>query len=154
MVVSKENKSKMIFGIIVGVLYLVFGFIQFFVGLSIRSELTDSLFIPNDVIGGLILVLIGIVFLFGVKELNEGLDEGVAYIYVGILLALVFMIIYSLIIVANAINTYVLVNEDFSDWTPLDDMRPGIYLGVIPIIGILIWRSRFTLTRKKNEKKR
>ena len=133
MVVSKENRSKMVFGIIVGVLYLAFGFIQLIVGLGIRSKLTESLFIPNDIIGGFVLVLIGIIFLFGVKELYEGLNEGVAYIYVGILIALVFMIIYSLIIVANAINTYVLINEDFSNWTPSEDMRPGIYLGVIPI---------------------
>ena len=149
MVVSSENKYKMIYGIIIGFLYLVFGLFQIIVSLGLKSALTDALFIPSDIMGGIILIVISAIFLFGINELNKGIDEGVAYIYVGILLAILFMIIYSLIIVANGVSAYALSNPDLENWTPLDNMKPGLYLGVLSIIGILIWRTKFVLSRTK-----
>lgn len=145
MVTSKENKGQMIFGLIVGILFIFFGFIQLIVGLGFGSEITDAMFIPPDIIGALILILIGTIFLFGVKELNTGMSEGVAYIYVGIFLALLFLAIYLLIMGADAIMTYIIESEDYEGWVPLDSMRPGIYLGIIPLIGFFIWRNKFTL---------
>jgi len=68
----------------------------------------------------------------------------------GIFLALVFTVIYFLIMAADAIETYVLISEDFTGWSPLDDLRPGIYLGVLPFIGFMIWRNKFSLTGGKN----
>ncbi len=121
-------------------------------GLNLSSEFTDALFIPNDIIGGLILVLIGIIFFIGVKELISEINDGVAYIYFGIFLALIFVIIYLLIIVANAIEAYVIVSDDFSTWTPLDDLKPGLYLGLLPFIGLIVWKSRFTLNRTSKVK--
>lgn len=149
MVVSSENKYKMIYGIIIGFLYFMFGLFQIIVSLGFKSAFTDAIFIPSDIMGGIILIVISAVFLFGVKELNKGIDEGVAYIYVGILLAILFMIIYSLIIVANAVSAYALSNPDLKNWTPLDNMKPGLYLGILSIIGILIWRTKFVLSRTK-----
>jgi len=135
------------FGLIIGILYILFGIVQIIVGLGFGSEITKSILIPNDVLGGFILVLLGAVFLYGVKELNRGINEGVAYVYVGIFLALIFLVIYLLIMAADAIEKYIIVSEDFLTWTPLDDMKPGIYLGILALIGFLIWRKKFHLSK-------
>jgi len=142
--VSEENRSKMLFGCIVGSLYVLFGLIQLLVGLGYGSGWTDAMFIPADLVGGLILILIGTVFLYGFRELNAGLDGGVAYIYVGLMLALVFTTLYLLMMGADALEAYVIQSEDFLGWTPLDDMNPIIYLGVLPLIGGVAWKSKFS----------
>ena len=142
----------MTFGLIVGILYFIFGALQIIVGLGFDSQLSDALFIPKDIIGGFILVLIGVIFFFGFKELRAGISEGAAYIYIAIFLALIFVVIYLLIIAANAIEAYVLINEDFTDWSPTDDLKPGIYLGLLPFIGFIIWRSKFSLASRSKSK--
>jgi hypothetical protein len=150
---TTENSDKMVFGLMVGILYMLFGMLQFIVGIGFNSKVTTAMFIRGDIIGGLILVLFGIVFIFGYRELRRGISEGVAYIYIGIFLALIFLLIYLLMIVANALEAYLILSEEFSGWTPLDDLNPGIYLGIISLIGFIIWRNKFSLARKTKEVK-
>jgi hypothetical protein len=38
----------------------------------------------------------------------------------------------------------VLQGEDFEGWTLLDDLKPGIYLGFLPLVGFLIWKRKFS----------
>jgi hypothetical protein len=45
---------------------------------------------------------------------------------------------------ANALSAG-MGSEDFIGWSPLDDMKPGIYLGLLSLIGFLLWRKKFTL---------
>ena len=137
----------MLFALLAGILYAITGLIQIVAGFGLEIGLTDALFIPADIFGGFILLVIGSVFLFGVKELNEGLNEGVAYVYVGIILALVFAGIYVLVIGANALEAYVILSDDFEGWTPLDDMKPGIYIAIIPLIAYFSWKSKMSLAR-------
>ncbi len=148
MALNNENKNKLIFGLIVGTIYILFGVIQIIVSLGFGFGFTDAIYIPHDIIGGFILILIGTVFLFGVHELRAGTNEGVAYVYVGILLALIFMIIYILIMISNALEAYVLLNEDFEHWMPSDDLKPGIYLGLFSLIGLILWRNKFLIGSK------
>lgn len=144
MITNKEYKYETAFGLIVGPLYIIFGFIQLAVGLGYSSGWTDALYIPKDIIGSLILVLLGAIFLYGVKELNEGTDEGVSFVYVGIFLALLWVVVYLLVMSASALEAYMLKSEDFEEWVPADDMKPGIYLGILPLIGFLAWRHKFS----------
>ncbi len=145
MVTGANNKGKMTFAAVAGIIYLMFGILQLAVGLGFGSGLTDAMFIPEDFIGGFILLVIASVFLYGFRELRAGIDEGAAYLYVGILLALLFVAIYLLVMGADALGAHVIGSEDLEGWVPLDDMRPGIYLGILPFLGYLAWRSRFTL---------
>lgn len=137
--------NKVLFGLLAGIPYIIFGLIQTTVSFGFRSDWTGLLSVPNDFIGGFVLILIGTIFLAGVKELRAGTVEGVAYIYVGIFIALLFALIYLLVVTANALEAYVIMNDDFKGWSPLDDFRPGIYLAIIPLIGYLIWREKFSL---------
>ena len=146
MAVDKIEKNKIYFGMLSGAFYLIFGIIQFIIGLGLGVELSDKLLIPNDIIGSFILVLIGVIFVFGVKELRAKNNEGIAYIYIGIFIALIYLAIYVLILAADAAEAYLLISEDFATWSPLDDIRPGIYLGILPLVGFLIWRKKFKLS--------
>ena len=86
-----------------------------------------------------------LIFFYGVKELNDGLREGVAYIYVGIFLSLGFLVLYLLVMGADMLSAYGLNNQNFIGWTPIDNLKPGLYLAILPLIGFLIWRHKFTL---------
>jgi len=138
-----SDRNKIWYGIAATKAYLIFGVLQIlFVALD-----WESFLFPSDMIGGFVLLVIGGVFLYGVKELSQGIHEGVAYIYVGIFLGLLFGLIYLLMMGANAVEAYGFQNEDFATWTPLDDLRPGLYLCVVALIGLLVWRDKFSLKK-------
>ena len=145
MEVSNENKGKMVFGLIVGLIYTIFAILQILNGFGLGFDFMDTLMIPADVFGGLVLLVIGSIFIYGFKEMNAGINEGVAFVYFGILMSLVFVAIYLAIMGADALSWYGLGLEDLEGWTPLDDVNPGLYLGLLSILGLLAWKDKFTM---------
>jgi hypothetical protein len=152
-------QNKMFFAFLLGCSYIIAGAIQSSTGIirllsgkPITSGLpyivTEALHIPHDILSGLILILLGTVFVYGFMELRTGIDEGIAYVYVGILLALIFAGIYVLVTTGNILEAYLLKNEDFVGWTLLDDLRPEIYLGLISLFAYEKWKKQFDV---KNE---
>ena len=93
--------------------------------------------------GSLILVLIGSIFLYGLMELRNGLDEGIAYIYVGILISLVFATVYTLVMVSNWMESYLFNDPKMNGWNFGAHLRPAIYLCVLPFWGYLMWKKEF-----------
>ncbi|MHC1576248.1 MAG: hypothetical protein ACXQTE_02735 [Methanosarcinaceae archaeon] len=143
------NKNKMFFALAAGILYVLFGCMQIVAQFGIKTGLAELLLIPGDIFGGLCLVVIGAVFLYGAKELNSGMNMGVSYVYVGILMSLVFMAVYVLIIGASLLEVYLIQNEDYLEWRIIDDIRPGLYLGLLSLAGYVAWRGRFSLPAAK-----
>ncbi len=139
--IDVENEEKMTFGLAAGALYVFFGILQALAS----TGLVDIPLVPGNAIGVLVLVVIGAVFLFGYRELKEGIPEGIAYIHVGIGLSLVFGIIYLLVMGADAISAYLIRSEDFEDWSIIDDVRPELYLALLSLIGLVKWRDEFSL---------
>ena len=138
-----KDTGKIWYGIAATKAYLIFGVLQ----IMFTVFGWEHVLFPSDVVGGFVLLVIGSVFLFGVNELHKGVHEGVAYIYVGIFLGLLFGLIYLLMMGANAVEAYGFENEDFATWTPLDDLRPGLYVSLVPLVGLLIWRAKFSLKK-------
>lgn len=135
------GKEKVTFSLILGSLYILFGILQ-----AIASTgIVDILLVPGNIMGTFVLTVIGSVFLFGHKELEEGINEGVAYIVVGIMLSLIFGALYLLVMGADAVSAYILSSEDFQDWTPLDDLRPELYLSFLSVFGYYRWRDEFSM---------
>ena len=151
---TRSISSRYFYGILAGTIFTLFGIIQCILFFDISSDISSLLFIPKDIIGGFILILIGIIFLTGSYQIRLGANEGVAFIYMGILLSLFFLFVYLLIILANMIEAYVLLNDEFIDWSPINDFRPGIYLSILTIIGFLFWHEKFSLQfiKRENEK--
>ncbi len=137
---SKENRQKMMFGLIVGVAYLLFAVLQFIAALGIEIPL-----VPGSFVGTLVLAVLGGVFLFGYKELNMGISEGLAYIHVGIMLSLLFGVIYLLVMLGDLMEAYLIGSEDYEDYTPLDSLRPELYLALLALAGYFKWPETVSL---------
>ncbi len=164
MVTKGENMkmkahSKMLLAFLLGCSYIIAGTIQSSTGIirilsgkpitsGLPHIITEALYIPHDILSGLILILLGTVFIYGFMELCQGIEEGIAYVYVGTLLAMIFAGIYLLVTTGNILEAYLLKNEDFIGWTPLDDLRPEIYLGFVSLIAYAKWKKQFDV---KNE---
>ncbi len=132
------------FSALVGVLYVFFGLLHIVEGLGIDTELAGLLFVPGDIPGGFCLVVIGAVFLNGSREMLQGINAGVSFLYVGILMSLVFMAVYLLIMGGNLLDSFI-VPDDYEGWSIIETFRPGIYLGLLSIAGILYWKDSFSL---------
>ncbi|MDW7731428.1 MAG: hypothetical protein SCH66_03240 [Methanolobus sp.] len=138
------GSKEMTFAALTGVMYTIFGIFQIGEGLGINTGMSDVLFIPGDILGGLSLVILGAVFLYGLKEMLQGINAGVSFVYVGILMSLVFMVVYLLVMGGNMLDSLI-VPEDYEGWNIMEAFRPGIYLGILPLMGILYWKDRFSL---------
>jgi hypothetical protein len=145
-----DTKIPMVFSLVCGSLYIILGLLQLaagtgrvLIGSDFSIPLANVLFVPADLIGSFVLLLIGTVFIYGVLEMRSGVYEGISYAYVGILLALIFAFIYLLVCTGNLLETYLLMNEEFAGWTPLSDMRPGIYLAILPFFAYVKWKDIF-----------
>ncbi|NPE29171.1 hypothetical protein HNV12_14665 [Methanococcoides sp. SA1] len=138
-----SNSTKKWFSALMCSLYLIFGIVQIAAGLGINVGTENSAIISSGIIGGAVLLIIGTIFLFGFKDLNSGSRDGVAYVYVGIIISLIFLTVYLLTMTASGISAYLLMSEDFEGWVPMDDMRPGLFLGIISLVGYILWKKDF-----------
>ncbi|AAM06842.1 TPA: hypothetical protein HA338_16950 [Methanosarcina acetivorans] len=146
-----ENKKKTLtyFTLLWGITYLVIGGLQILKGAGLLPEnfITANL-LPPELAGGLVLVVIGAVYLYGTVELSNGSLEGRAYAYVGIVLSMLFGALYSLNFIADLINAWVLFAEGFEEWTPLVDFKPALYLGLISFVIYMGWENKFKLQER------
>ena len=135
------GREKINFALITGSLYILFGVLQ---GITATGFVEIPL-VPGSFMGVFVLVVIGSVFLFGYKELKDGIAGGVAFIVVGIMLSIIFGVLYLLVMGADSISAYVLSSDDFSNWTPLDDLRPELYLSLLSLYGYRKWKGEFSM---------
>lgn len=150
---SGKFKEKMVFAALTGFLYVLAGSIQFVLSIYTMLDmgpvyfLENSsfvlLFAPSDLMGSLVLVLIGSIFLYGLMELRSGLSEGIAYIYVGILISLLFATVYMLVMTGNWMESYLLNDPGITGWSLGDDFRPAMYLGILSLCGYFLWKKDF-----------
>ena len=136
------TKEERFFGLTVGVLYVIAGVLQVVEAFYTLAWAENILFIHGDVPAGMVLIMVGAVFLYGFKELGTGIGEGVAYVYVGIILAMMFAGVYILLAGADMLMAYVVQSEDFAEWRLLDDLNPTIYLAILTFPGYLHWKGR------------
>ncbi|SDF48969.1 hypothetical protein SAMN04488589_0676 [Methanolobus vulcani] len=140
---SYGNK-EIAFAALAGVLYVFFGLLNIAEGLGIDTGIAGLLFVPGDILGGFCLMVIGAVFLNGLWEMHQGINAGVSFVYVGILMSLIFAAVYLLIMAGNLLDSFI-VPDDYKGWSIMETFRPGIYLGLLSIAGILYWKNRFSL---------
>lgn len=146
-------REKMLFAALTGFLYILAGSIQFILSIysmfdgnsinSLESTAFGLLFAPSDLMGSLVLVLIGSIFLYGLMELRGGLKEGIAYVYVGILISLIFTTVHTLMMTGNWMESYLLNDPEMIGWGFSEDFRPAIYLGILSLCGYFLWRKDF-----------
>lgn len=123
--------------IVLGLAYLAIGIIEI---ASIFTQYGVFL-IPADIIGGFASITIGLTYLFGIRGLLRGNKQDLGFPLVASILAALYFSIYSLILLADATECYILKNEEYSGWTPMHSLRIEILIGAIAImIVVWIWR--------------
>lgn len=128
-----RGKAVAAYSLSLGLSYLGMGLLEA-LGSYLKMRLT---FIPHDIFGGVVLLVIGGVYLSSMRPLWEGQHEGLAGLLVGTSLALIFGTLYLLVMGANWLS-YLL--GDLEEWRPLADFRPEIWLGPLALPGLRLIR--------------
>ncbi len=132
MSISKSTDSW--FGVhtlLVGLLYLSVGLVQFLNGFIAIEDLV----IQPDPFQGAVLAIVGTVFLRGFYERRRGSLDWRAYLSVGTLLAGIIFALYLFMLISNGLG-WALGFEDWLDWTPIEQLQPGLWLFVATLPGV------------------
>ena len=122
-----NNVIQGVFGAVLGALYTGFGALQIvavFTGPAVP-------FVPASVFWGFVLLVIGAVLLRGARNLSRGLDDGIVFVNVGILLSVAFGAIALLAAGAGALEAAIAGEA----WSVADAITPAAYLAVIGAAG-------------------
>ena len=141
---DEGNRTTAVFAFVTGAIYLMFGILQLLAGVSPDDGWSRALFLGGGAMDGAVMAIIGLMFLQGHRELRSGLHEGVAFVYVGILLAVFFLLVQVFQISASYLGAWT-VGGDWEDYSALDTISPFLYLSLLPLAGLMAWRSSFTL---------
>lgn len=139
-----SEQTKMVFSLLVGILYLLAGVGEILVSVLPDIGIPEIFQIPGDLIGGLVLILVGLVLLFGARELSLGTHEGVAYMHVGIALAGIFGMVAFLSLSAEFVTLAIFEGEPVSFGLFSAEITPQIYLAPIALYGFIIWGKEFS----------
>ncbi|MCP8323205.1 MAG: hypothetical protein L6N96_03400 [Candidatus Methylarchaceae archaeon HK02M2] len=141
------------YSLFIGLMYTIFGILEILIGwgdfvgtgapLISPIEFAGINLVPPDVLGGIMLIIIGVVYLNGVREQARGDREGLSFLLVGSLLATIFFGVFTVIMLANGVG-YMFQFEDWLQWAWSDDLRPGIWLFLFAIPGAYL-----ALTKKE-----
>lgn len=149
------GKSMVAYAVILGILYITIGSIEFATGLwdLLAPGAAESILgMPIDLYGGFATLVIGAVY-FGAIPLWREKYESLGFVLVGVLLSVVFGALYLLIVGADGFGTY-LAYLDGESWTwewltsgtaGPGLLRPEIWLFFVSIpLGIFAWRTTKT----------
>ena len=139
------TRAKAAFSFVAGALYLLFGALQLAAGLGLADGWSGALLLGGAAMDGAVMVIIGLVFLQGHGELRSGQREGVAFVYVGILLASFFLLVQVSQVSASYLGAWT-VGGDWEGYSAVDTVSPFLYLSPLPLAGLLAWRGGFTLS--------
>ena len=140
---SKDDRYLTTFGGLLAFLYLAFGVFEAIGGIGYDGEWLGALCVQGNVMDAFVLLVIGAVFAFGLRERRDGS----AFMLMGMALGIVFLAIYLVLMGANALGLLIFGSEHMDGWTAMDSMRPGLYLGIIAAVGGCIWRRRLSPSR-------
>jgi len=132
-----------IFSWLVGFLYCLFGTLQILSALvpGVAGILAPYL-ISSDIVSGLVLWVIGAVFIVGAQEIHARIAGGEAFLYVGMLLSVAFGLIMLLDLGAVGIDT-IFFGEAKATWSVSQMIVPMLYLAVFSLIGFAAWGRGF-----------
>ena len=115
--------------ITLGSIYILTGIIYILSGLGFIISLPAS----NDIIGSIMLLIVGGVYIVGIQYLIDQRREGYAFTIVATALATVLFVLHTIVFGTNALGS-LLGLDDWIEWVPLDSLSPGIWLyGIIAI---------------------
>ncbi|UCE11752.1 MAG: hypothetical protein JSW61_07435 [Candidatus Thorarchaeota archaeon] len=141
---SDEYNERVLalYAITVAIAYGAAGVLQILSGVG----LVQISYVGSDMIAGLMVLVVALVFSAGVKPLLASNREGIAFFVVGSVLASILFILQVLIVGTNLIG-WVLRFEDWLSWSVLNDLTPSIWLYPIASIALVGERTgKLTIT--------
>jgi hypothetical protein len=129
-----SNNKGFAASLAMGAIFIVLGILEIAAG-WIKEDWMNWLSAGGNFVLGLVLMVIGAVFLFAARGFRSGRD-GDAFLMVGCGLALFIGLVALLTLAANASEAYLLGNEDFAEWSPVDDFSPTIVM-MVPALALL-----------------
>lgn len=135
---------KQLFAGFLGFLYIIAGIVAFIALVSPEIGLFEILGISGDLAMGFVSVVIGLTLIFGYRELSKGIHEGVAYLHVGIALALIFGLIWLLSTGAEYATIVIFEGEEITFDMIREAIVPQLYLAVIALFGFIAWGREFS----------
>lgn len=133
---------KYLIAALFGILYLVFGVTELISALvPAIANLTAAVMIPADIIGGLVLCVVGAVYLAALQRFTTGSGTGPAYLYVAMALSAIFGAVALLSLAAQGTDLILFGDEP---WSPVTLLVPMVYLAIVPALGLSRWGRRFT----------
>ena len=124
--VPDDGKWPSILALIAGLSYGGIGVLQLLVSLQIVAPITGF----NDLMGGILLIIIASIFLTGVKPLSKDEKEGYAFIAVAYMLAAILFALQLMVIITNALG-WILQFEDWIAWNIYTDITPSLWIFLI-----------------------
>lgn len=136
------STTKHLVAAIFGILYLIAGITETLSGLSWGiADLTAPFLIPADIIGGLVLCVVGAVYLSALQRFSTGSGNGAAYLYVAMALSVIFGTVAILSLGAQGLDLLLFGDEP---WNPAALLVPMVYLAIVPALGLSRWGKRFS----------
>jgi hypothetical protein len=147
------RRSVVVYSVILGILYIIIGSIEFTTGLldlPNPGTVESILGMPVDLFGGFAALVIGFVYL-GATSLWKGRYESLGFVLVGTMLSAVFGVLYLLIVGADGLEAYLacLGGENWTwDWLTSGTagtglLRPEIWL-FFASLPLLIYTLKIT----------
>ncbi|NMA10535.1 MAG: hypothetical protein GX932_05910 [Methanomicrobiales archaeon] len=136
-----NDTAKLVYGAVLGVLYIAAGLLQMVRAVVGPIPGLEAFYLTGNLFGGFVLLMVGAVFLAGVRNLAAGAGEGAIFVSVGVLLSVAFGLVELLALCALGIDAY-LVGE-WVEWSVADAMNPLLYLAVLGAAGYLAWGRTF-----------
>ncbi len=134
--------TKNLFAGLFGILYLIFGVTELIAALVPGfADLAAAFLVPADIIGGLVLCVVGAVYLAALQRFTAGSGNGAAYLYVAMALSVIFGTVAVLSITAQGTDLILFSDES---WSPITLLVPMVYLAILPAAALSRWGRRFT----------
>jgi hypothetical protein len=133
---SSEFRTAAIIAALAGAGYGILGVLQILVGIGMIN--LNALI--SDPIGGIMLVVVALVYISGVRPLLGKDREGYAYLAVGSILGGILFVLQLIILGTNALGWWLQL-EDWREWILLSDLTPALLL-FIPVFPIAISMHR------------
>jgi hypothetical protein len=131
MKVMEQRTTFMLLGLVSGVVYAFFGILTILTFFGVVS----FALISADVLTGLMILIVGIVFIEGVRELRESVSDAVPFLMVGLLLAGLIAGLQIAILFSNALG-WLLGFEGWKEWQVASDLTQAIWIfpAVVPLL--------------------
>ncbi|MBS3794920.1 MAG: hypothetical protein KGY80_08485 [Candidatus Thorarchaeota archaeon] len=145
----EQRNTFMLLGLLSGVVYAFFGILTILTFFGVVS----FALISADVLTGLMILIVGIVFIEGAKELRESVSDAIPFLMVGILLAGVIAGLQIAILFSNALG-WLLALEDWTDWQVASDFTQAIWVfpAVVPLLVAMYPFSKRVVKKPKEVK--